>query len=419
MEGGKTFPPVLPFSQMFQRKINYHNSQSIFQPITKRVESLTVHNQFRIILITLNVCQPKSNNAIYNRGSIPLSFRESAPPVPYTWKYLKSTHWQTKLIKFHYTPSVYTHNITYKVVQFNRTKNNESGQQYRDKTCFRKTEIFSEWSTCSDQWHKKEKSKRKKNMQAKHNVLKGFLFGAQYHSKISGVPGFLGVRSFGMIRIRINDPTSPRSECIKEKEDSFISSFHAPWSAWSWEREGYWSRNASRNCSWDRYWGRTAHVHRNSPRRLWFIWLVPVPFSFLKWHLEFNSKWYTLINPLHGDDSPEHSIPFPTNPVLQTHRRPPNTSSTHRPLGWHFWGHFSLPTKEVNHDYSWDQLHKSNCYTAGNFFPPARALIGYLEVTWHLTMKLFPAKISEQCPATHECWPTTAVTARFNEFPAS
>ena len=72
-------------------------------------------------------------------------------------------------------------------------------------------------------------------MQAKHNDLMGFLFGAQYHSKISGVHGFLGVRSFGMIRIRINDPTSPRSQCIKgtakshlEKEDSFISSFHAP-----------------------------------------------------------------------------------------------------------------------------------------------------------------------------------------------
>ena len=80
-----------------------------------------------------------------------------------------------------------------------------------------------------------KKRKRKKNMQAKHSVLMGFLFGAQYHSKISGVPGFLRVRFFGMIRIRINDPTSPRSECIKgtakshlEKEDSFISSFHAP-----------------------------------------------------------------------------------------------------------------------------------------------------------------------------------------------
>lgn len=141
MEGGKTFPPVLPFSQMFKCKINDHNSQSIFQPITTRVESLTVHNQFRIVLSTLNVCQPKSNNAIYNRGSTPLSFRESAPPVPYTWKDLKSTQGQTKL-KLHYTPTVHTHNITYKVVQFNRTENNENGQQYRDKTWLRKTEIF-------------------------------------------------------------------------------------------------------------------------------------------------------------------------------------------------------------------------------------------------------------------------------------
>ena len=29
-------------------------------------------------------------------------------------------------------------------------------------------------------------------------------------------------------------------------------------------------------------------------------------------------------------------------------------------------------------------------------FPTARALIGYFEVTWHLTTKLFPAKISER-----------------------
>ena len=36
------------------------------------------------------------------------------------------------------------------------------------------------------------------------------------------------------------------------------------------------------------------------------------------------------------------------------------------------------------------------CYVAGIFFPTARALIGYFEVTRHLTMKLFPAKISER-----------------------
>ena len=80
---------------------------------------------------------------------------------------------------------------------------------------------------------KKRKRKRKKNMQAKHNVLMGFLFGAQYHSKISGVHGFLRVRSFGMIRIRVNDPTSLRSECIQgtakshlEKEDSLVPFMH-------------------------------------------------------------------------------------------------------------------------------------------------------------------------------------------------
>ena len=78
-----------------------------------------------------------------------------------------------------------------------------------------------------------KKRKRKKNMQAKHNVLMGFFFGAQYHSKISGVHGFLRVRSFGMIRIRVNDPTSLRSECIKgtakshlEKEDSLDPFMH-------------------------------------------------------------------------------------------------------------------------------------------------------------------------------------------------
>ena len=121
MEGGKTFPLVLPFWQMFKRKINDHNSQSISQPITKRVESSKVHNQFRIVLITLNVCQPKSNNAIYNRGSTPWVFVKVHPQCPYTWKDLKSTQGQTKLTKFHYTPTVHTHSTTYKVVQFNRT----------------------------------------------------------------------------------------------------------------------------------------------------------------------------------------------------------------------------------------------------------------------------------------------------------
>ena len=80
-------------------------------------------------------------------------------------------------------------------------------------------------------------------------------------------------------------------------------------------------------------------------------------------------------------------------------------------------------------------LNKKYCYIAGNFFPTACALIGYFEVTdtWHLTMKLFPAKISErttlqnlwrQRVTVHDhprmlSWPTTAGTARFNEFSAS
>ena len=38
---------------------------------------------------------------------------------------------------------------------------------------------------------------------------------------------------------------------------------------------------------------------------------------------------------------------------------------------------------------------KNTCYIAGNVFPTARALVGYFEVTWHLTMKLFPAKITQ------------------------
>ena len=79
------------------------------------------------------------------------------------------------------------------------------------------------------------------------------------------------------------------------------------------------------------------------------------------------------------------------------------------------------------------QLNKKYCYIAGNFFLAARALIGYFEVRWHLTMKLFPAKISEratlqnlwrQVATVHDhprmlSWPTTAVTARFYEFSAS
>ena len=72
-----------------------------------------------------------------------------------------------------------------------------------------------------------------------------------------------------------------------------------------------------------------------------------------------------------------------------------------------------------------------NCYMAGNFFPTACGLIGYFEVTWHLIMKLFPAKMSERATSqnlwrqrvtVHDyplSWSTTAVTARFYEFSAT
>ena len=41
-------------------------------------------------------------------------------------------------------------------------------------------------------------------------------------------------------------------------------------------------------------------------------------------------------------------------------------------------------------------MNNFSCYVAGNFFLTARALIGYVEVTLQLIMKLFPAKISER-----------------------
>ena len=66
------------------------------------------------------------------------------------------------------------------------------------------------------------------------------------------------------------------------------------------------------------------------------------------------------------------------------------------------------------------------CYIAGIFFPTARALIGYFEVTWHLTLKLFPAKISERATlqslwhhrVTVHCYPRmlTAGEIYFHNF---
>ena len=71
-------------------------------------------------------------------------------------------------------------------------------------------------------------------------------------------------------------------------------------------------------------------------------------------------------------------------------------------------------------------------YIAGIFFQQRTLdLVGYFEVTWHLTMKLFLVKISKRAKLQNlwrqkvtvhcyrQCWRTTAVTARFNKFPAS
>ena len=41
-------------------------------------------------------------------------------------------------------------------------------------------------------------------------------------------------------------------------------------------------------------------------------------------------------------------------------------------------------------------------YTAGNFFPTVQGLIGYFKVTWHLTMKMFPIRISNQSNPCNE-----------------
>ena len=74
----------------------------------------------------------------------------------------------------------------------------------------------------------------------------------------------------------------------------------------------------------------------------------------------------------------------------------------------------------------------SYCYIAGIFSPTVRAFIGYFEVTWHPTMKLFPDKISQWVtlaksmtsegnsallPANVDRRPP--FTAGFNEFPVS
>ena len=80
----------------------------------------------------------------------------------------------------------------------------------------------------------------------------------------------------------------------------------------------------------------------------------------------------------------------------------------------------------VTQTYTLLDLHNCFCYVAGNFFSTVHALIGYFAVTWHLTMKLFPAKISEQATmknpwphrATMHCyqWLLTAWEIYFHKF---
>ena len=80
----------------------------------------------------------------------------------------------------------------------------------------------------------------------------------------------------------------------------------------------------------------------------------------------------------------------------------------------------------VTQMYTLLDLHNLFCYVDGNFFSTVHALIGYFEVTWHLTMKLFPAKISEQATmqnpwrqrATVQCylWMLTAWEIYFHKL---
>ena len=64
---------------------------------------------------------------------------------------------------------------------------------------------------------------------------------------------------------------------------------------------------------------------------------------------------------------------------------------------------------------------------AGNFFPMARALFGYFQVTWQLTMKVIPAEISERATlqnlwhqrvTVHPRMLTNHIKARFNDTPS-
>ena len=106
-------------------------------------------------------------------------------------------------------------------------------------------------------------------------------------------------------------------------------------------------------------------------------------------------------------------------------------------LNWHFGIPHNTPSLALKfcRSYCFQMQsgiwNNSFCFLAGNFFPTVCTLLGYFEVTWQVTMKLFPAKIFEwatlqnlwrqrvRCFVTRECLPTTAITVRFHEFPAT
>ena len=72
-------------------------------------------------------------------------------------------------------------------------------------------------------------------------------------------------------------------------------------------------------------------------------------------------------------------------------------------------------------------VQKSIWFVAAENFSQQYALIGYFEVTWKLTVKRFPAKISKRATlqnlwgqrVTVQSWQAPAVTESFNDFPAS
>ena len=65
-------------------------------------------------------------------------------------------------------------------------------------------------------------------------------------------------------------------------------------------------------------------------------------------------------------------------------------------LAFHAYYHYYLYCCYKYYTFKMIEAIQFNNPYSGKFFPTARGLIGYFEVTWHLTMKLFPAKISER-----------------------